>query len=315
MDNTKKAVSFSANIKTNTKMKYMSGLSILFRIAVVSILIGVLLVACKPVVEQNDPAKEEWINLFDGGNYDDWTPKFAGFELGENHKERFVYKDSLLSVRYDVKDTFNGNFGHLYYKQKFSYYKLKATYRFVGDQMTGGPGWAVRNNGLMLHCQEPSSIGLEQDFPISLELQLLGGNGTDKRTTANLCTPGTNVVMGDSLFTPHCISSVSKTYHGDQWVEVEALVLGDSLVQHIMEGQVVMEFNKPTIGGGNISGYKESAYKEGAAIKEGYISIQAETHPIDFKFIELLDLCGCMDKEAKNYKSYYVKADNSTCIY
>jgi len=150
---------------------------------------------------------------------------------------------------------------------------------------------------------------------ISLELQLLGGGGTDDRTTANLCTPGTDVVMGDTLFRPHCINSTSKTYHGDQWVEVEALVLGDSLVQHIMEGQVVMEFNKPTIGGGAISGYTESAYQEGTPLTEGYISIQAETHPIDFKSIELLNLCGCMDQKAKNYKDYYVKADNTTCVY
>lgn len=278
------------------------------------LLVGLLFLnSCKEEPKHNNT--EEWLALFDGSNYADWTPKFAGAELGENYKNRFVYEDSLLSVRYVETDTFKGNFGHLYYKQKFSHYKLKAKYRFVGEQMTNGPGWAFRNNGLMLHCQEPATIGLDQDFPISLELQLLGGGGTDDRTTANLCTPGTNVVMGDTLFRPHCISSNSKTYHGDQWVEVEALVLGDSLVQHIMEDQVVMEFNKPTIGGGNISGYLESAYEEGKPLKEGYISIQAETHPIDFKSIELLNLCGCMDKNAKNYKDYYVKADNSTCEY
>ena len=283
--------------------------------SLVAICIAVLFVvsACKQEPKQNN--EEEWISLFDGTNYEDWTPKFAGFELGVNYKNRFVYEDSLLSVRYVEQDTFKGNFGHLYHKRKFSHYRLRAKYRFVGEQMTNGPGWAFRNNGLMLHCQEPSTIGLDQDFPISLELQLLGGNGTDDRTTANLCTPGTNVVKGDTLFTPHCIGSNSKTYHGDQWVEVEALVLGDSLVQHLMEGQVVMEFNKPTIGGGSISGYKESAYKEGTPLKEGYISIQAETHPIDFKSIELLNLCGCMDEAAKNYKEYYVKADNSTCEY
>jgi len=263
----------------------------------------------------NDPDNEEWIFLFEGSDIDKWTPKFSGFELGKNYMNRFVFKDSLLSVRYAIKDTFKGNFGHLYYKDKFSHYRLKATYRFVDQQMIDGPRWAFRNNGLMLHCQTPSSIGLEQDFPISLELQLLGGDGTKSRTNANLCTPGTNVIIGDSLFTPHCVNSTSNTYHNDQWVEVEALVLGDSLIQHILESEVVMEYSKPTIGGGGISGYKESAYLEGSALKEGYISIQAETHPIDFKSIQLLNLCGCMDKKAKNYKSYFLKADNSTCIY
>ena len=167
----------------------------------------------------------------------------------------------------------------------------------------------------MLHCQDPNSLGLDQDFPISLELQLLGGDGVNDRTNANLCTPGTNVMLGDSLFTPHCINSSSKTYSGDQWVEVEAIVFGDSLIQHILEDQVVMEYRKPTIGGGNIGGYKESAYHEGVPLKEGFIAIQAETHPIDFKSIQLLNLCGCMDKKAKNYKTYYVKADNASCKY
>ena len=268
---------------------------------------------CKPSAE--DPDKEEWTSLFDGSDMDKWVPKFTGYELGVNHNDVFVVADSLLSVRYAVKDTFKGDFGHLYYKQKFSHYRLKATYRFVGQQMTGGPGWAVRNNGLMLHCQDPATLGLDQDFPISLELQLLGGDGTNSRTNANLCTPGTNVVLNDSLFTPHCISSTSDTYHGDQWVEVEALVLGDSLIQHILEGKVVMEYRKPTMGGGNTSGHKAEIYQEGIPITEGFISIQAETHPIDFKSIELLNLCGCMDEKAKNYKSYFVKADNSTCVY
>ncbi|MDB4264647.1 DUF1080 domain-containing protein [bacterium] len=272
-----------------------------------------LVLSCSEEPKSAD--QEEWVAMFNGANYDDWTPKFTGYELGVNHNNRFVYQDSLLSVRYAKTDTFKGNFGHLFYKQKFSHYKLRATYRFVGEQMTNGPAWAFRNNGLMLHCQEPSTLGLDQDFPISLELQLLGGDGTNERTTANLCTPGTNVVLNDSLFTTHCVNSTSKTYHGDQWVTAEALVLGDSLVQHIMDGEVVLEFKSPTIGGGNISGYNESAYEEGKPLKEGYISIQAESHPIDFKSIEVLNLCGCMDEKAKNYKSYYVKADNTTCIY
>jgi len=272
-----------------------------------------LVLSCSEEPKSAD--QEEWVAMFNGANYDDWTPKFAGYELGVNHNNRFVYQDSLLSVRYAKTDTFKGNFGHLFYKQKFSHYKLRATYRFVGEQMTNGPAWAFRNNGLMLHCQEPATLGLDQDFPISLELQLLGGDGTNERTTANLCTPGTNVILNDSLFTTHCVNSTSKTYHGDQWVTAEALVLGDSLVQHIMDGEVVLEFKSPTIGGGNISGYNESAYEEGKPLKEGYISIQAESHPIDFKSIEVLNLCGCMDEKAKNYKSYYVKADNTTCIY
>ncbi len=273
------------------------------------------LYACQSEEASVDTTTEEWTALFDGSDMADWTPKFAGFKLGDNYKNRFVFKDSLLSVRYEPNDTFKANFGHLFYKDKFSHYRLKATYRFVGTQMPNGPDWAVRNNGLMLHCQSPESMGVPQDFPMCLEMQLLGGNGTDERPTANLCTPGTNVVMGDTLFTPHCVNSTSKTYHGDQWVTAEVLVLGDSLIQHIMEGEVVMEYSHPTADSRNVSGDLGSIPENGTPIKDGYISIQAETAPIDFKSISLLNLCGCMDKKAKNYKSYFVKADNTSCQY
>jgi hypothetical protein len=263
----------------------------------------------------NDPNQEEWIALWDGQNFNDWTPKFANHEVGINYNNRVQHIDSLLSIRYEPQDTFHGNFGHIFYKDKFSHYRLKATYRFVGKQQANGPGWAFRNNGLMLHCQSPQSMGLPQDFPVCLELQLLGGNGKEERSTANLCTPGTNVVMHDSLFSPHCVNSSSPTFHGDQWVDVEVLVLGDSLFQHIVDGKVVMEYSKPTFGGGAVAGLDESLYKEGNLISEGYISVQAETHPTDFKSISLLNLCGCKDPKAKNYKVYFVKDDPKSCVY
>ena len=271
------------------------------------------LMGCSPA--PIDPEKEEWVSLFNGSNLHEWTPKFKGYALGEDYQNVFRLNDSLLSVQYAEKDSFSGSFGHLFYRDRFSHYRLKAVYRFVGEQMSGGPGWAFRNNGLMLHSQDPRKMGQHQDFPISLEVQLLGGNGTDERPTANLCTPGTNVVMNDTLFTPHCVNSTSGTYHGDQWVEVEVLVLGDSLIRHIINDEVVMEYKNPTIGGGDISGYREEVYQEGVALKEGYIAIQSETHPTDFKSIELLNLCGCMDPKAKNYKSYYVQEDNESCVY
>ncbi len=263
----------------------------------------------------NDAQKEEWIALWDGTNFNDWTPKFANHEAGVNYKNRFQHIDSFLSVRYEPQDSFNGHFGHSFYKDKFSHYKLKATYRFVGEQQINGPGWAFRNNGLMLHCQSPQSMGLPQDFPVCLEMQLLGGSGEGERSTANLCTPGTNVMMNDSLFTPHCVNSTSETFHGDQWVDVEVYVFGDSLIQHRVNNKVVMEYSKPTFGDGAVGGLNDGLYQDGDLISEGYISIQAETHGIDFKSIDLLNLCGCMDAKAKNYKSYFVKNDPKSCIY
>lgn len=156
-------------------------------------------------------------------------------------------------------------------------------------------------------------MGKDQDFPISIEAQFLGGLGKGPRTTANLCTPGTNVERDGKLFTPHCVNSTSKTYDGDQWVRVELDVRGSEGIKHIIDGQVVLSYEKPQIGGGNVGGHDPAVKKDGMLLTEGYISLQSESHPIEFRKVELLNLVGCMDKKAKTYKSYYVKADNSKC--
>lgn len=259
--------------------------------------------------------EKEWKQLFNGKNLDGWIPKIRNYALNDNFGNTFRVEDGLMKVRYDAYDKFNERFGHIFYKDKFSYYTFAVEYRFVGDQANEGPGWATRNSGVMIHCQQPETMGKDQDFPISIEVQLLGGLGKGPRTTCNLCTPGTHVVMNDKLFTPHCINSKSKTYDGDQWVRAEVTVLGDSLVRHYINGEMVLEYIKPQIGGGNVSGFNPAVKIDGKPLTEGYISLQSESHPIDFRKVEILNLCGCTDPKAKNYKSYYVKSDNSTCIY
>jgi hypothetical protein len=195
----------------------------------------------------------------------------------------------------------------------FSYYLLAAEYRFVGEQVPGGPGWAVRNNGLMLHSPDPKTMLKDQDFPISIEVQLLGGIGEKPRTTLNLCTPGTNVVMNGKLHTTHCTNSTSKTYAGDQWVRVEVLLHGDELVRHILDGQTVLEYTKPQIGGGSASPTDPAIKVDGTPLTGGFISIQAETAPIDYRKIEVLNLEGCMDKSSKRYRPYFVKNNPAMC--
>lgn len=263
----------------------------------------------------NDPEEETWIQLFNGTDLDDWIVKIRGHEVGDNYGNTFRVRDSLLTVNYDQYTDFASQFGHIFYKEPFSYYRLRAKYRFVGEQCPEGPGWAFRNSGLMIHGQAPETMGLDQDFPISIEVQLLGGNGSDPRTTANLCTPGTNVVMGDTLFTNHCISSSSETYHGDQWVTTEIVALGDSVIQHFVEGQEVLTYNKPQIGGGTVSGHDPAVKIDGQLLTGGSISLQSESHPVEYMTVELLKLEGCKDPKAKNYKSYLVKHDPGSCVY
>ncbi|MBL8232735.1 MAG: DUF1080 domain-containing protein [Bryobacterales bacterium] len=263
----------------------------------------------------SNPDKEEWIKLFNGKNLKGWTPKITGSETGVNFSDTFRVEKGVLKVSYDKYDKFASRFGHLFYKDKFSYYRLVIEYRFVGEQAKEGPGWALRNSGVMLHCQPPQTMKKDQDFPISIEVQFLGGNGKDKRTTSNLCTPGTNVVRDGKLFTPHCVSSTSQTYHGEQWVRAEVEVLGDESIRHILEGQTVLAYEKPQIGGGNVNNHDSAVKQDGMLLKEGYIALQSESHPIEFRKVELLNLAGCSDKKAKNYKSYFRKADNSLCKY
>jgi hypothetical protein len=263
---------------------------------------------------KNDPDKQEWIQLFNGRDLDGWTPKFSKHDLGENFNDTFRVQDGLLQVRYDKWTKFDNEFGHLFYKDAFSYYRIAAEYRFVGTQVTGGPGWANRNNGLMLHSPNPKTMMKDQDFPISIEVQLLGGLGDGRpRTTLNLCTPGTNVVMNGKLHTAHCTNSTSKTYDGDQWVRVEVELRGDESVKHIIDGVTVLEYTKPQMGGGSASPVDPAVKIDGTPLTGGYLSIQAETAPIDYRKIEVLNLEGCMDPKSATFKSYFVKSNPQMC--
>jgi hypothetical protein len=274
-------------------------------------MIAVVCLGCAPT----DPQQEEWISLINGKDLTGWDIKISGYPLNENFGNTFRVDSGKLVVRYDQYDSFRNQYGHIFYRQKFSHYCLRVEYRFVGSQAVGGEGWATRNSGVMLHAQSAETMGLSQDFPISVEAQFLGGLGQGNRPTANLCTPGTHVFMADTLFTPHCINSRSKTYHGDQWVTVEFLVLGDSLIQHLVEDKVVMEYTKPHIGGGVVSHYDSLLKVDGAPLLEGFIALQSESHPVEFRKVELLELVGCMDPKAKNFKSYFIKANNVGCRY
>jgi len=296
------------------------------------VVVTLLLSACGSPTSSSttDPDAEVWRSLFNGQNLEDWTVKIAGRVPGDNYLNTFRVADSMIQVSYAAYDSFNNTFGHLYYDQPFSYYKLRFDYRFTGEQLAGGASWNVRNSGVMLHSQSATSNELGQGFPVSVELQLLGGLGEGERTTGNACTPGTAVVMQDTINYEHCINSSSKTYHGDQWVRAEAVVLGGEAMYFLIEGDTVLQFQQPQIDRSFINadfngqdwdtfGIRTDKEKwisrGGEVLTEGYIALQAESHPIDFRKIELLDLCGCMDPKAKNYKAYYRKDKPEACTY
>jgi hypothetical protein len=274
-----------------------------------------LMTALAPAQDAASKAdKSDWIQLFNGKNLEGWTVKIAKHKVGDNFGDTFRVQDGLLKVSYDKYTTLDDQFGHLFYKDKFSYYLVAVEYRFVGEQVKGGPDWGYRNNGVMVHSQSAESMGFDQDFPTSIEVQLLGGDGTHDRPNGNVCTPGTNIVLDGALYTPHCNEHfAAKTYHGDQWVRVAAEVLGSDRITHYVEGKPVLTYTKPQLGGG----VKNPIFagRDGELLSKGYIALQAESHPTEFRKVELLNLVGCMDRKAKNYKEYFVKADNSQCKY
>jgi hypothetical protein len=235
------------------------------------------------------PAAEkdgEWRPLFNGKDLDGWTPKITGHDLGDNYLDTFRVEKGVLKVSYDKYKQFDKKFGHLFYKEPFSHYVLRVEYRFVGEQCKGGPDWAVRNSGVMFHCQAPATMRKDQEFPVSIEAQFLGGDGKRERTTGNVCTPGTNLVMDGKLITRHCTNSKSKTFHLDKWVTAEIEVRGAGAVKHIINGDVVLEYEKAQLDPKDADGKK--LIKDGKLLLEGgYISLQAESHPIEFRKVEI----------------------------
>ncbi len=271
-------------------MNILKRTSIIFSLALI-----MLVSACTSKPKTNTTSEkstdENWIQLFNGKDLNDWDIKFKGEELGVNYKNTFRVEDGLLRVSYENWDEWNGKFGHLFYKGQFSHYKLRVEYRFVGRQVKNGPGWAFRNNGLMCHGQSAESMELDQDIPTSIEAQLLGGiSGKGERSTMNLCTPGTNVVMADSLIEQHCINSKSKTCLDDEWVTVEVEVRGGESFTHFVEGEQVMYYEKPQLDPRDQYFEKLLPADGNKILTKGSISIQAESHNTDFRKIEVLVL-------------------------
>jgi hypothetical protein len=243
----------------------------------------ILLLGCNV----NKKSSDKWISLFNGKDLEGWTVKIKGYDLGENFGNTFRVEDGLMKVRYDQYDSLRGRYGHIFYKDTFSHYIIRVEYRFVGKQLAGGQGWAFKNSGIMIHGQLPETMEKDQDFPVSIEVQLLGGDSIGERSTANLCTPGTNVVMNGNLILTHCITSTSKTFRGDEWVTAEVEVHGSEVIRHMVNGEKVIEYNLPQLDERDGSFQKLLPADGNKILSRGSISLQSESHPIDFRKVEV----------------------------
>jgi Domain of Unknown Function (DUF1080) len=279
-----------------------------------SLIIVAILFFTSCVTTKNEADKKDWQTLFNGKDLKDWTVKIFHHEVGDNYGNTFRVEDGIMKVRYDQYDSFNNRFGHLYYNTPFSYYHLVVEYRFVGEWRKDAPSYTIKNSGVMFHSQDPRTMPKEQDWPISVELQFLAGLGDGKpRPTGNMCSPGTDVVFKGQIDPRHCIESTSKTYEGEQWVRAELIVLGDSLITHIINGDTVLQYSKPQIGGGVANGFDPKIKQDGKLLSTGFIAMQSEGQPIDFRKVEILNLEGCMNPKSKYYRRYFVKDNLAKC--
>jgi len=231
---------------------------------------------------------KNWVSLFNGKNLDGWVPKIAGYKPGENFGNTFRVEDGILSTRYDKYDSFSNRFGALYYDKKFTNYRLKVEYRFVGNTAPGAPSWGYRDGGIQYHCQPPATIGLDQAFPVCLEYNLLGGNGKDERPSGEICASGIYIEINGKRNSSYCTPpAVKRTFSGDQWVTAEIDIRAGKIT-HYVNGEQIIQFENPKYDSTNA--IAKNFIKGGNdLVKDGYISLQSNSHPMDFRKIEILE--------------------------
>ncbi len=231
--------------------------------------------------------KDNWKTLFNGKDLKGWEMKIAGYPLGENFGNTFRVQKGILQVRYDKYDSFRNRFGGLYYKEKFTNYRLKVEYRFIGELTPGAPSWGFRDGGVQYHSQSPASMTIDQPFPVCLEYNLHGGNGKDERPVGEICANGIYVTIGGKRTTSYCTpATIKKTFHGDQWVTLEIDVQGDK-IKHFVNGEEILQFENPRFNPEHGLG-KTFIVNGNDIVKEGYISLQSNSHPMDFRKIEIM---------------------------
>lgn len=241
---------------------------------------------------KNNPShahsKKHWVSLFNGKDLNNWKPKIAGYSLGENFGNTFRVENKMLCTRYDQYDSFNSRFGALYYDKKFTSYRLKVEYRFVGNLTPGAPSWGFRDGGIQYHCQPPGTIGLNQPFPVCLEYNLLGEKETGERPTGEICASGMYVEINGKRNSSYCTPpTVKRTFAGDQWVTAE-IEVSDGKITHFVNGEQIIQFENPRLDSTHQEA-KKFIISGKDIVSSGYISLQSNSHPMDFRKIEIME--------------------------
>jgi hypothetical protein len=238
-------------------------------------------------------AAEKWRSIFDGKTLDGWTPKIVGYAAGDNFAQTFSVRDGAIRVSYAGYDRFNFRFGHLFYRVPLKSYRLRLKYRIIeGGEVEGAPKWSRSNSGVMFYAQSPQSMAREQWFPASVEFQLLGREGRDNtlEPTGSVCTPGTNITIDGGRLKTHCATSIGPVVPNDSWTDLELEVRANGQVIHRINGVEVLRYNGVELDLADLTAEPLIAAQNGSlTLSSGYIALQSEGQPVEFKDIAVLE--------------------------
>jgi hypothetical protein len=139
----------------------------------------------------------------------------------------------------------------------------------------------------MVFSEDPSKVMGNPSFPPLIEIQLLGfGNSAGFNTNDNICMNGGAVAqtvngspyMGGN----NCVGSsapLAATAKTGVWMTTEAEIRGAGTSSVYVEGDVTTP----------VSTFSQVVYKN-APVVSGYMSIQSESQPCEFRKIELKEL-------------------------
>lgn len=240
------------------------------------------------------PQSGKWQSLFNGRDLSGWTPKIVGHKAGDNFANTFRVQDGAIRVSYDgYGGQFKDRFGHLFYKTPYSHFRLRLKYRMLSPHLPDTPEWAYANSGIMLYGQTPQTMGLNQDFPASIEFQLLGQVDDKPRPTGSVCSPGTNIRLNGKTDLPHCNVSNGPTIPKGEWATAEVEVNRAGEVIHRINGLEVIRYDRITLDPNDKeTDTRALIAKQGGklALTGGTISLQSEGNPVEFKDVEIQQL-------------------------
>lgn len=223
-----------------------------------------------------------WVNLFNGKDLTGWVPLIHKSKVGENYMDTFRADsvNKVIRIAYDKypNQSFDGRIGNLYYNKRLTNYRVRVTYRFIEPQAKNPVSWGRNNSALMIFAVDPYTITGDPQLPPMIELQLLGSPSAGGTTSPNYCDLGG---MSMQQHSARCGNNGSgkAPNPANQWTTVEAEV-------HVTGVTKVFQLPDTTNPAQTMSGPRYM----NQAVTGGFVALQSESQPIEFKDILLKEL-------------------------